>query len=224
MKREVTVESRVLVAPEVYRMTLSLPPGETIEFEPGEFVTFFVPKGTKTITRSYSIASEPEEKDRFELLVKRVEGGYVSNFLCQLSPGERLTMLGPLGKFLLRAPGDRTVVFASTGTGVAPFLPMIHRLFREKPSQSVWLFFGSRTEPEILCRNDFEMMQSVHRTFHYVPTLSRPGAGWAGATGHLERPIREQFRTLSTCDLYICGVPEMVLETLQLGAELGCPR
>ncbi|MGI0054556.1 MAG: ferredoxin--NADP reductase [Thermoplasmata archaeon] len=223
-KRQVRVEQNTLVAPEVHRLSIALPPGETLDFEPGEFVTFYVPKGPVTVTRSYSIASDPQERERFDLLVKRVEDGYVSTFLCARSPGDELTVLGPLGKFLLRDPGARSVVFACTGTGIAPFLPMTRRLLRDHPSQMVWLFFGGRTEPEILGRSELDSIQRTHPTFHFVPTLSRPGAGWTGAVGHIETPIQAQFPTLSGCDLYICGVPEMVTEVLNLGTELGCPR
>lgn len=223
-KRTVTLEANDVVAPEVHRLMFGLPKGDQLTFEPGEFVTFYVPKGHATITRSYSIASDPSETARFELLVKRVEGGFVSTLLCGMSPGQELRMLGPLGKFTLRDPGDRTIIFACTGTGVAPFVPMSRKLLRERPSQSVWVFFGARTEPEVLCRTDLEATADAHRTFHYVPTLSRPGPTWTGTTGHIEVPIREHFRTLSKCDLYICGVPGMVLEMMRLGDLLGCPR
>ena len=223
-KREVSVARNVVVAPDVHRLTFRPPPGENIEFRPGEFVTFYFPKGPVRITRSYSIASDPEQKDQFELLVKRVEGGYASNVLARLSPGDRLLMLGPLGKFLLRDPEDRTVVFACTGTGVAPFLPMSHSLLRDHPALSVWMFCGSRTPPDILCGAEFERLEETYGSFHYVPTLSRPSVDWTGATGHIEVPFREHFQNLSGCDLYICGVPEMVLEMLKLGEELHCPR
>ncbi|MGI0128851.1 MAG: ferredoxin--NADP reductase, partial [Thermoplasmata archaeon] len=111
MKRVVTIASNTTIAPEVHLLDFALPPDEVLRFVPGQFVTFYVLKETKTLTRSYSIASEPDQTGRFELIVKRVDDGYVSTLLCRLTPGQRMTMLGPLGKFLLRDPGGRTVVF-----------------------------------------------------------------------------------------------------------------
>src|SRR5574342_611633 len=51
------------------------------DFEPGQFLSIFVDKEGKTISRPYSIASSPTEKDAVELCIKVVEGGFMSNYL-----------------------------------------------------------------------------------------------------------------------------------------------
>ncbi len=195
-----------------------------MRFLPGQFVTFYVPRNGATITRSYSIASEPDTADRFRLCVKRVEGGFVSSYLCEQSVGKELNVIGPLGRFLLRDPGDRTVIFVATGTGVGPFVPMLAALLSEHPNQPTWLFFGSRSEEDLIFRNEFELAARSHPNFRYVPSLSRPSAGWTGSTGHIEKPLRQYFPDLSRSDVYICGVPQMVGEVQQLAADLACPK
>lgn len=223
-KRTVRLAGVEAVAPETFALHIALPAGDAMHFDPGQFVTFYVAKNGATVTRSYSVMSTPDVADRFDLVVKRVEGGYVSNWLCSRPAGEELRMVGPLGKFLLREPGERSVLFVSTGTGIAPFLPMTERLLRQSPAHDTWLFFGTRTESEILFRERFEALQAANPRFHYVPVLSRAGPEWGGARGHVEAPLRERFPDLSGCDLYICGVPQMVQEVRELAETLHAPK
>ncbi len=223
-KRAVTLANNDPVAPDVSLLHFSLTPGDAMRFLPGQFVTFYVTRNGATVTRSYSITSSADLTDRFDLVIKRVDGGYVSSYLCALPPGQELRMIGPLGRFLLTDPRDRTVLFACTGTGIAPFLPMSEALLRLYPNQVAWLFFGTRTKEELLFRKELEAREAAHSNFHYVPTLSRPPPEWSGAIGHLEEPLKRKFPDLTNCDIYICGVPQMVAEVQQLAAELRCPK
>lgn len=223
-KRIVTLAQRRPVAPSVFQLGMSLDSGDALRFEPGQFVTFYVPKDGVTVTRSYSIGSSPDATDRFDLLIKQVDGGYVSTFLCERPEGERLNAIGPLGRFLLRDPQGRTVVFACTGTGIAPFLPMIERLYRDHPDSRATLFFGTRQEADLLYPERYREMARTHPTFDYVPALTRPSDDWSGERGRIEGPIRRRFTSLADCDLYICGIPQMVQEVQNLAAELGCPK
>src|SRR5438309_2338179 len=140
-KRVATVSAIELVAPWVDVLHMQLAEGDTMRFDPGQFVTFYVDRNGATVTRSYSIASSPDLVDRFDLLVKKVDGGYVSTYLTSLHGGEQLRMIGPLGRFLLKDPGNRPVVFVCTGTGIAPFIPMLEQLLRRAPSHPSSLIF-----------------------------------------------------------------------------------
>jgi ferredoxin-NADP reductase len=223
-KRTVTLAQRRSIAPSIYVLGMSVDAGDALRFEPGQFVTFYVPKDGVTVTRSYSISSSPERTDRFDLLVKQVDGGYVSTLLCERPEGERLNTIGPLGRFLLRDPGGRPVVFACTGTGIAPFLPMIDRLYRDHPEARCVLFFGTRQKEDLLFADRYREMARTHPTFEYVPALTRPKDDWTGEQGRIEGPIRRRFGSLADSDVYICGIPQMVQEVQNLAAELGCPK
>ncbi len=223
-KRTVRVTANRPLAPSVYLLGLALPPGDALRFDPGQFVTFYVPKNGAVVTRSYSICSSPSRIDEFELCIKHVEDGFVSTYLSARRAGDPLNLVGPLGRFLLRDPGDRPVAFVSTGTGIAPFRPMLERLAAERPGHPAWLFAGYRYREDLLFHAEFEERARSDGSFRYVPVLSRPSPEWTGATGHVEDPLRERFPDLSGVDLYICGVPPMVAEVLELARGLGCPK
>ena len=73
-------------------------------FKPGQFVSLVKEDSrNKMQTRAYSIASAPRA-NAFDLCVNRVEGGFFSNLLADMEPGDALNFHGPHGLFTLRQP------------------------------------------------------------------------------------------------------------------------
>ena len=108
--------------------------------------------------RLYSIASardgERPNTNNLSLSVKRiVEGrpdgsvfrGVASNWLCDLSPGDTIPIVGPFGAtFLTPDDPEAELLMVCTGTGVAPFRGFTHRRRRTMPHArgKLFLFFG----------------------------------------------------------------------------------
>jgi ferredoxin-NADP reductase len=227
-RREVQLLSNEEVAPSLHVLKFAWPEADPVSFEPGQYVTFYLQRQGKQITRSYSFFSSANHHDRFTLLVKKVPRGFGSTYLCNLSPLERPTLkaLAPLGKFIQADPGDRTVVLVATGTGLAPFVPMLERIWKAHPRTPTWLFFGSRYVEELVDLAELRLLQRVWPNFHFVPVVSRPLAdgSWTGAIGHVQKHVRAQFPDLSRADVYLCGVNEMVNEMQEMALQLGCPK
>lgn len=224
----VTLESKTEVAPSVYVLTWGLDPQDPLFFLPGQYVTFYLRRDGRSITRSYSIFSSANRHDRLSLLIKKVPHGFGSHYLTALDPLLRptLSVLSPLGRFLLHDPGDRTVVLVATGVGVAPFLPMLERLHDERPGTPVWLFYGTRFVNELVDRALFERLERSWSGFHFVPVVSRPpeDGAWRGVVGHVEEHVRARFPDLSRADVYLCGANRMVNEMQDLALELHAPK
>ena len=223
-----TLESNTEVAPSIYVLRWSLPEGDPLYFEPGQYVTFSLRRGERPIPRSYSIFSSANRHDRISLLIKKVPQGFGSHYLTGLDPLRRPTLpvLAPLGRFVLHDPEDRTVVLVGTGVGIAPFVPMLERLRDEHPETPVWLFYGTRFEEELVDRAGFELLARVWERFHFVPVLSKPpeDGSWHGAAGHVEEPVRARFPELSRADVYLCGANRMVNEMQALALDLHAPK
>lgn len=227
-RREVSLLSNEVVAPSIHILTFALAPTDPLEFAPGQYVTFFLSREGKRLTRAYSIFSPPADPHRFRLLVKKVDGGFGSTFLCSLSPAanSRLPVLAPLGKFLLSDPGERGVVFVATGTGLAPFVPMLDALRRQHPANPTWLFLGNRHVEDIVYFGELTALENQWPSFHFVPIVSRPPSdrSWTGRVGHVQEAVQEKFPNLGGADVYLCGVNEMVNEMQELALRLGCPK
>src|SRR5262249_38849243 len=126
-------------------------------FVPGQWLSLTQTKPDgEEITRAYSIASAPDG-GRFALCLNRVQGGFMSNYLCDLPVGTGISVQGPFGNFILRPP-LRDTIFIATGTGIAPFRSMLHWLLADRErhqGKSFWLLFGSRAEKDIYYHEEF---------------------------------------------------------------------
>jgi ferredoxin-NADP reductase len=79
-----------------------------------------------------------------------VQDGFMSNFLCNMKEGDKISCQGPFGDFILRPP-LHDAIFIATGTGVAPFRSMLDWLFVDQSrhqNKEFWLLFGNRHEQE----------------------------------------------------------------------------
>ena len=207
------------------------------EFLAGQFVSLLSTDSRgKHQTRAYSIASAPQG-NHFELCLNRVEGGYFSNLLADLSIGDTIQFHGPHGLFTLQPPLTHTVLIA-TGTGIAPMRGFVEQLFPSSQQdrsedRKIWLVYGTRHETEIYYRNFFEKTAAEHSNFNYMPTLSRPHEGWEGLRGYVQEHVRSLLKEYAGHNhaavesgspmlrAYICGLNEMVSANREQLKQLG---
>src|ERR1700737_2278341 len=196
-------------------------------FVPGQWLSVKTNKPDgEEITRAYSIASPPGDDNRFALCLNRVQDGFMSNFLCDLKEGEKISCQGPFGDFILRPP-LRDTVFIATGTGIAPFRSMLHWLLAEGDrhrERQFWLLFGARGEQDIYYREEFERLAAEHANFHFLPTLSRAAREWQGLRGYVQEHLAEITGTRTDMHAYICGLDKMVKANRELLKNLGWDR
>lgn len=244
----VSVTKIAAMTPTVKSYTLHFNEGSPFRFKPGQFVQVYVPKGDGMVEKPYSIASPPQMQTAIELCIKRVEGGYVSNYFDRLQGGESFEVRGPIGKFHLREPVDSDLVFLATGTGITPFRSMLRGLFplasgqptwapyqfaTSRPPYNVWLFFGVRYEDEILYEAEFRQMASRYPNFHFIPTISRPRQWftartvhheWQGATGYVQDHVPKHISDPTGKHAYVCGLLPMIEAARTALKGMGFPR
>jgi ferredoxin-NADP reductase len=195
------------------------------DFIPGQFVSVREPRGEKTITRAYSIASPPRGNNTFDLCLNRVDEGFMSNFLCDRVVGETARFHGPHGLFVLK-PEVEDMIFVATGTGVAPFRSMAQHLFgrdgtgvQRHNGRKVWLIYGTRYAEDVYYQKEFEELAASEPNFHYTATLSRPTDDWTGGRGYVQEHLRQIVGERKDLHVYICGLNEMVNATRKLLVE-----
>ena len=209
--------------------------GEPVRFEPGQYMTIGVYADGKLVQRPYSVASAPVEAGQigYEFYVRRVPILRFTTLLWRLPIGHEMRMIGPKGKFLLEPHDDRTHLFVSTGTGLAPFISMIRETMAEgRPRQTVVLH-GCSFEDELGYRDLLEGWQRDGTyPVRYVPTISRPSdprnATWTGRVGRAETVVGAVCHDLGLQPertvVYICGNPDMILNVESELIDRGFPE
>ena len=99
---------------------LEVPPEleQAFAYRAGQFVTHRVRIDGQSYLRSYSMSSSPDVDDEFQVTVKRVAGGVVSNWMIDsLQAGDVIETTCPAGVFCL-ATDDADVVAFAGGSGI----------------------------------------------------------------------------------------------------------
>lgn len=197
-------------------------PGTVFEFEAGQFLNVLVPETPehKAIKRPYSIASSPLGKGYVDLCWKRIKGGIATGYLWTLKEGDKITIQGPLGRFTLKQPLPKTIIYVSTGTGIAPFRSMIHTLLGNNTPVEIWNIFGNRFEEDIYYMEEFEALAKKHPNLHNVFTVSRP-KNWKGETDYVQILLKKYIKSPADAHIYICGLMDMINEVVKTAGEMG---
>jgi ferredoxin-NADP reductase len=210
------------------------PNGEPIPFDAGQYLTIGVESGGKLIQRPYSVASSARElDDGYEFYLRLVIGGQFTPLIWRLPVGHGMSIRGPKGKFVLEPDDDRTHVFISSGTGIAPFISMMKTLLADGRPRSVVVLHGASYQHDLGYRELLEGWQeSGEYPCIYIPTISRPGTAenerWGGRVGRVEAIVPAVYDELaltpSNSIAYVCGNPDMITAVDQLLLERGFPE
>ncbi len=208
-----------MLSSDVKELVFERSDGGPCAFEAGQWLNILMALPTGELRRSYSIASAPSSRPRFEITVTRVEGGPGSTFLHQLETGTTLTFQGPQGFFTRTRTPNTPSLFIGTGTGVTPLRSMILDALAKGETSPFTLVYGVRTEGDMLYREEFMELAKAHANFRVYYTLSRAGAEWTGRTGYVQTHAKELWSELAATappHAYVCGLEKMVSAVREL--------
>ena len=120
--------------------------------EAGQYLVIHVEYDGHVFNRPYSLSSSPKDASSGEyvLTVKRVGGGYVSQYLLdRVSIGDKIVASAPLGDFTYNRLRDaKTVVGIAGGSGITPFRSFAKAIYEGTEDFSLILLYGSRTKKD----------------------------------------------------------------------------
>ena len=213
------IQSLSLLADDVMRVQLRLPPANLFEFLPGQFIEVIGPQGVR---RSYSLAQADNSQKILELHVRAVDGGTMSQFwFAQAKVNDLLRLHGPLGTFFLRDVSNLHLIFLATGTGIAPIkaiLESLPLLAADRQPKTVTVLWGGRTQADHYM--DLGQLVARHR---FIPVLSRANADWTGHRGYVQDALLALNFDLSQAAVYACGSPAMINSSKAKLMEEGLP-
>jgi 3-ketosteroid 9alpha-monooxygenase subunit B len=125
-------------------------PPERLRYAPGQFLTLRVPSDrTGSVARCYSLCSSPFTDDSLTVTVKRTDGGYASNWLCDNAhPGMHIHVLAPSGTFVPKTL-DADFLLLAAGSGITPMMAILKSALSEG-SGKVALIYANRDEKSVI--------------------------------------------------------------------------
>lgn len=193
-----------------------------LDFIAGQYVSVKVAEnGTR---RSYSICSSPGVTHGFETIVDLEPAGIGCTFLENLQFGDEISLLAPLGKFVLNTttPEDE-IVFVATGSGISPFKSMILDLLQEKQDQRpITLYWGLRHAEQLCWQDEFSRLSQYFPNFRFHPVLSQAPDEWPLCRGRVTDCLQvHQLPASKNAGYYLCGRAQMITDVSQVLVERG---
>ncbi|MEU4691634.1 ferredoxin--NADP reductase [Actinoplanes sp. NPDC023714] len=167
-------------------------------YEPGQYLTVSTPVGA----RCYSLASSPFSGSMPQIVVKRVAGGQVSNWICDhVRPGDQLSCTGPAGRFTPSSLSADLLLLAG-GSGITPIMSII-----TSTSGSPALIYANRDASSIIFKDELDGLLPVT---HWLD--SERGLPTADGLAALILPYRER-------EAFVCG-PEPFVAVAEKALQL----
>jgi len=224
---EATIERIFTHTPDTRSFFLRLPPGHSLAFKPGQFISLLLPIAGETLIRPYSIASSPEEGGLLEICLNLVPEGPGSHYLFARTVGETLRFTGPWGTFVFEQLPPAECVFIADGTGIAPIRPMIRRALATEQQFPVRLLYSAPQESDLLYRQEWEAYTRACPRFVFTPLLRHPADGRSELRGSLVEYVERRYVAEDndrSRHFYICGVGQQVTEMRDLLRRAGYQR
>jgi len=232
--RETITSLRVWVPGKLFSFTCTRPTG--YRFTAGQFARLGVenvlklPGEPEIIWRAYSMVSSPYD-EHLEFFSIVVPDGAFTSHLSQLEVGSPLYIDKTNFGFLTtsRFESGRDLWLLGSGTGLAPFLSILHDPETWQQFQNVILVHSARTTEELVYQDMIkgftkhpllgELVDDIALRFHYVPVVTRENANGC-LHERITRLLENGALTTSTgleitpeaSRFMICGNPDMVTD------------
>ena len=154
-------------------------------------------------TRSYSIASAPEDDD-VALTIERLDDGEVSPYLVdEARPGDQLELRGPVGGWFVWTAADGGPLFlVAGGSGLVPLMAMLRHRARSGSDAEARLLLSARRAQDVLYAG--ELPELVEPAITY--TREAP-AGWTGYARRVDGAMLAEagFEPERRPRVFVCG-------------------
>ena len=198
-------------------LVLAVPPelAGVFSYRPGQFLTVRVPRaGGGSVARCYSLSSSPHAGDPPTITVKRIDGGYASNWIADhVRPGDALDVLPPAGTFCPPSLEGDFLLFAG-GSGITPVISILKSALAAGQGRVV-LIYANRDERSVIFPAELRRLAGDRLlVVHWLDSLHGPPT--AAGLAALARPY-------AGAAAFICGPDPYLAVVRQALGQLGVP-
>ncbi|MEZ5034647.1 MAG: 1,2-phenylacetyl-CoA epoxidase subunit PaaE [Chitinophagaceae bacterium] len=186
-------------------------------FRQGQSLTMRTTLNNEEVRRTYSLCSSPLDHE-WKVAIKKVDGGLFSSFANgQLTAGDALEVMQPVGKFYvdLDPTHQKNYLALAAGSGITPVLSIIKTTLLTEPKSNFTLIYGNRSRSSIIFFEELEGLKNQFLDrFQLVHLLSRERTEIDLNNGKINAAKLDELATLinynSVDEFFICGPEEMI--------------
>jgi ferredoxin-NADP reductase len=196
-------------------------------FQAGQYIALYLNIDGIRTSRPYSISSPPNQTGYYDITIRRIENGLVSNYLLDdVKRGDDVISSGPAGNFYFNPLiHNKTMVCIAGGSGITPFMSMIREIIERGLQRSVYLFYGNKITEDIIFDEELTRFSNRFENIRYIPVIEEPDDDYSGACGFITRDImRAELEDGEPKSVFICGPRGLYDFCLPELEELGIPR
>lgn len=168
-----------------------------IAYKSGQFLTLIIPFDGKKERRAYSLCSSPYTDQYPAVMVKRVEGGLVSNYLNDnLKAGDVIEVMEPMGTFTteFNSENKRHILMFGGGSGITPLISIIKSTLAKEPNSILTLVYCNRNIDSVIFKSQLEKLQdSSQGRLQVIHILDDAPVNWQGPSGLLNHEMLKQL-------------------------------
>lgn len=177
-------------------------------FKAGAYLSISLDVEGMKISRPYSISSSPKEalEGKYVLTIKRVPHGIGSNYMLDhLKIGDEVVLSAPLGEFTYLPVRDaKTVIGVAGGSGITPFHSFAKAIVEGDEDFHLILLYGSRSEKDILFKEDFDMFEKLSNKIKVIHVLSdEEKEGYEH--GFINAKLIQKYAPKENYSIFMCG-------------------
>jgi len=201
--------------------------GQLFEFTPGQFITLLFETDDGLKRRSYSLATIPNQNNQIELVLTLLDGGAASERLMNLTPGESLKALGPVGRLVMQEDDAKRYVMIGTSTGIAPYrtmLPALTARIKQQLGFKVVVVEGVQYRDDLLYADDFLTAAKAYPGFEFYAKFSQDSLldpKDYESKGHVQTAFDALALNPLEDVVYLCGNPNMIDQNYQYLIDQG---
>ncbi|WP_175035853.1 hybrid-cluster NAD(P)-dependent oxidoreductase [Burkholderia lata] len=195
-------------------------------YKPGQFISIEVKAGDRLLRRCYTISSSPSRPRRFSITVKRLDRGWISNWLAEnMLVGVYAAISGPFGEFHIERTTNRKLLMLAAGSGVTPIISMLRWMADVGDARDVVLINSVRSPNDVIFGSEFRVLAAQLPAARIVVVPSSVvSAEWFGVSGRLsDAMLQALVPDVLERDVLMCGPSEYMRSATDILTRAGLP-
>jgi len=192
-------------------VTLTLKPNRHAKpFLAGQHINITTEINGMRVTRSYSPTLLTQQKDLFNITIKRIRGGKVSTWFTEYAKVGQVVELGePFGEMTLSQ--HQKHLFLAAGSGITPFISLIREWVKQGAHGQATLIYWAKTQAELCFVEEFTKLSDAYSNLniHYILTQEKPENQQFGERIN-QQILQTLVNNMNEHAAYACGPAEFV--------------